>query len=602
MDNPFAVKSAETQSPAEIASLFVDVFSDFPKVREVGHTFVHGARGTGKSMMLRFLEPQAQIASKNVSGVADLRFFAVHVPIRKVDIPAQELEKLDETARIILGEHLLTLHCAVELLRATDGLAPKCEDKRGVEFLAEVFSPLFSGIGGESVLFHPSAVGEQTSWTRMRLTVEREVSRTIQYLKRQFLRDKRENYEYALASLFDFLLPLADAVRTLEYTPSGPLFLMIDDADLLRFTLQRVLNSWVARRVQDRISFKITTQQKYLTWRTTDGSLISSPHDFTEVDINTIYTTAKDRYFQRLEKIVERRLLHVYGEGAPTPQVFFPPNKSQDKRIAELKKRLVEAHRAGLGRGHRPSDDATRFAVPIYMTELAGKRKASATFSYAGFRSIVDVSSGIIRWFLEPASIMFGEVLSGMEGENKAVLVIPHNIQDRVVKDWSEGFLEKEFSTLGKTEDTEPTVFGGTGGESSVAKSLRNLLDALGELFRRRLLDPNAAERRVFSVVLTGDPPPELQAVLDLGVQHGFLQRSMAGNKLGTGRSPQYILSRRLAPHFKLDPSGFAGNLSVAPKDLFLACSDPKMFVQKRLARAGESAQKSAQSELNLGN
>lgn len=84
--NPFSVKTPENLSPEDIASLFVDVFSDYPKLLHTEHTFLHGARGTGKSMMLRFMEPKVQIAAGKVNAVANLPFYAVHMPIKKLKL------------------------------------------------------------------------------------------------------------------------------------------------------------------------------------------------------------------------------------------------------------------------------------------------------------------------------------------------------------------------------------------------------------------------------------------------------------------------------------------------------------------------------------
>lgn len=49
----------------------------------------------------------------------------------------------------------------------------------------------------------------------------------------------------------------------------------------------------------------------------------------------------------------------------------------------------------------------------------------------------------------------------------------------------------------------------------------------------------------------------------------------MIGNKDGTGRTPLYVLTRRLAPFFELDPSSFAGYLWITSQKLRDAITDP---------------------------
>jgi hypothetical protein len=52
------------------------------------------------------------------------------------------------------------------------------------------------------------------------------------------------------------------------------------------------------------------------------------------------------------------------------------------------------------------------------------------------------------------------------------------------------------------------------------------------------------------------------------------------------GRTRRFVLSRRLAPHFNLDPIGFSGYLSVTNDFLIRAMEDPKK-VRGRLKEAG---------------
>ena len=53
--------------------------------------------------------------------------------------------------------------------------------------------------------------------------------------------------------------------------------------------------------------------------------------------------------------------------------------------------------------------------------------------------------------------------------------------------------------------------------------------------------------------------------------------------KEGTGRNILYTLNRRLAPLFKLDPTGYAAHLSVTPEMLNIALINPNQFVSERL-------------------
>ncbi len=114
---------------------------------------------------------------------------------------------------------------------------------------------------------------------------------------------------------------------------------------------------------------------------------------------------------------------------------------------------------------------------------------------------------------------------------------------------------------------------------------LRNLIHTLGGLFFLKLTSEDA-ERRVFSVALSGMPSPDVISVFELGVQYGYFHRSSIGNKDGTGRTRLYVLSRRLAPYFKLDPSSFAGYLWVT-SDLLQEGMDNPDRVLRRIKKDG---------------
>ncbi len=69
--------------------------------------------------------------------------------------------------------------------------------------------------------------------------------------------------------------------------------------------------------------------------------------------------------------------------------------------------------------------------------------------------------------------------------------------------------------------------------------------------------------------------------MLQLGVTYGYLHESTIGNKQGTGRTKLYILSRLLAPHFKLDPTSFAGYKFINSDTLELSLTKPKEFIER---------------------
>lgn len=604
--NPFGVQNPEHVDAEYIARNFVEVQTDFPRLKEHGNTFIHGARGTGKSMLLRSLEPRVMILQEKAAKLKDLPFVAVHVPLRTADFGAPEFNRYKGYAVHAIGEHLLSMHVALRVAQLLESFRSEISEASAERF-RERFEELFNIAGGS--VDHDATLQSSpggSPFQRVADTCERNIFEVRQFLVRQWFRNSEPDYVGALAGFLDFLVPLTREIKRLDGVPSVPLFVMLDDADNLPIPLQRVLNSWVSTRSTGDICLKVTTQLAYATMRTLDNRIIESPHDYAEVNLTAVYTASSDTYSRRLHEIVAKRLQNS-GILSSVDQ-FFPLDKAQEERLkviaAEISAEHIEMNLSSevpVGSA-RSRDEVRRYTVPQFMREIAGSSKSAHTYSYAGFRSLVDLSSGVVRWFLEPASRMYDRMISEGLGDAGTVTQIPVGVQDAVIKDWSAEFLEPLTRQTTEISDNQTDMSEGIeslhadGHETVLYEQLRNLIEGLGRLFRGKLLDPNASEQRVFSVVLRDRPKPELERVLSLGVRLGYLQRSdyAAKEALG-GRRPRYILARRLGPHYKLDISGYAAHLSIMSKDLEVAMRNPGEFVKSRLKKDG-----SADSQFSL--
>lgn len=340
---------------------------------------------------------------------------------------------------------------------------------------------------------------------------------------------------------------------------------MITDAQCLSYTQTHILNSWVSTRTSRRVSLKISTQYNYKTFYTVQGSTIDSPHDFSLIDMASIYTgTNKSKYRNRIEEIVNKRL-KLYGIDT-TATDFFEPDFAQEEKIKEYAEKYRKEFDAGNGKGYNRSDDAIRYARPDFIKSLAGTSKNSSTYSYSGFEQLVHLSSGVVRYFLEPAHLMYAKELTN---GNSNILKISSSIQNEIVREEANKFLFNELDRIkiGKHENAIP---------SSDIDMLTNLIKGLGGLFREILLS-DRSERRVFSIAISDEPSEKVSNVLALGIRLGYFQQSTIGKKnaIFGGRTKLYIMNRRLAPIWTLDPNGFAGYLFVKNELLEEALVNP---------------------------
>lgn len=301
---------------------------------------------------------------------------------------------------------------------------------------------------------------------------------------------------------------------------------------------------------------------------TTNGKRIDSPHDYSEINISTVYSSSKSRYNERIESIIKKRI-HKYLK-TPISKInvreYFPVDEKQAREIKVIYDEIKQKN-FNPEKNYAAGDAAKRYAVPEYIKDLQQKHRSGFNYSYAGFDQLVAISSGIIRHFLAPAQEMFSEVISS--NGNKRPDYISDSIQDRIIKKYSSEFLIDEFDKIRK--ETECSLI--------KADKLYNLIDSLGQLFHKILVS-NASERIVFSVALTDRPDDELREILDMGEQYGYLHKRTIGNKQGTGRNRLYILSRILSPHFKLYPMSFASYQFMDSTTLKIALTDKARFLR----------------------
>lgn len=360
------------------------------------------------------------------------------------------------------------------------------------------------------------------------------------------------------------------SLKSISIFPSNkPFFLLVDDAGYLNLTQTKILNTWVSYRTTRDVCFKISTQLDYKSHLTINDKRIDSPHDYSEINISTVYSSRKSQYNERIKEIVLKRL-QKYLNISISSTDFFPSDKEQDKQI-ELIAEKIKQENCDPQRPYAGGDAARRYARPEFIRQLQQLHKSGAHYSYAGFDQLVAISSGIIRHFLAPAQEMYA--LESTLQKTEHLTSISPSVQDEIIKKYSTAFLTDEFDKLRKDVKDSTSHLGD-------AEKLFNLIDSLGELFHK-LLVSEISERRVFSVALTDRPDEELQRILDMGEQFGYLHKSTIGNKSGTGRNTLYILSRILSPHFKLDPTSFAGYKFMPSSTLSVALTNKREFLNR---------------------
>ena len=572
MINPFEIKTPEQNSAQDVVDLFVNVFADFKQVLEKGHTFLNGPRGSGKSMMFRYIQPDCQKIASQCS-THDLDYFSVYIPIKLTNINISDLERLEEHAENIINEHLLSTYVVSNIFMSLDRSYGEELDDYTNEislFYKNSFQQCVRESGYNNTLPDISNLGGRNIIKFMAQIVSLMNKECLRYCRSIALsRDLSLPYNGSITDFIDFVYPILISVKELPFFPKEkPFFLLIDDAGYLNLSQTKILNTWVSYRTTKDICFKISTQLDYKTHLTTNGKRIDAPHDYSEINISTVYSSSKSKYNERIKAIVERRLKKYLSKEIDA-KVFFPEKEEQCLAIQKLYEEIREKYKDPQ-KTYAGTDAAQRYSRPEYIRRLQQEHKAGHTYSYAGFDQLVAISSGIIRHFLAPAQEMFSQ--ESVECGDAYPEFIQTSIQDNVIKKYSDSFLSTEIDKIRKDSSND---------KDNIIKveKLYNLIDSLGELFHMILVS-KATERRVFSVALTDTPDEELREILEMGEQYGYIHKSSIGNKQGTGRNRLYILSRILAPHFKLDPTSFAGYKFMKSDVLKLALTNKSLFLK----------------------
>ena len=271
--NPFSVQSPESINAEEVLSLFVEDFADFHQILRIGHTFLHGARGSGKSMIFRFLEPDCQVLKKKCC-TNQLDFFAFYIPVRETELRLTELMRLIEEGHgsLALNEHLMAVNISIKVIAALKKIpVTNTQVNYGppmAEFLTDRMMKLLENGGWKKTLPSNADLSTFESVRAAAASVLEDIYVEIsQYVQRLSLGGNL-TYAGALLGFHDFVRPFILSLCDLPFMPPRPVFLLIDDADNLSDEQTKILNTWVSSRGSADLSLKISTQRRYKSYHT----------------------------------------------------------------------------------------------------------------------------------------------------------------------------------------------------------------------------------------------------------------------------------------------------------------------------------------------
>lgn len=572
LKNPFDVESPEKLTFDQIKELYVPDDEIIGLICQRKHTFIWGNRGSGKSMLLRFLEPKCfyksdEFLKKELNEQNS--FLGIYYPIKEGMLNKTEFKLLDETLASLLSEHIFiiqiaerTISCIKEQLNIFD-----IKKEKAILFKENVlalYDPLTSFESIKTIKKYEDELDYLKEFFK------KELIKVIKYITTSILPSNNCVYSGALGGYYDFLIPFFREVKEMLSLKSTCIYLLIDDAGRMHRFQQKILNSWIANRDQNDLCIKVSAvNDEYLSFSTKDNWLISEPHDYSEITMDkALYTSANTNYSEKILKIANKRLEKV-NAGIKNIEELFPMDQLQQSMLKEIKKQLAEEwEREKIGEKY---DYINRYSNPRLYQKISSAKQSP---NYSGFSNIVHISSGIIRNFLEPCFKIF-EQQFGNDFEPEKITPIPASVQNKVIIQYS-----KEF--LNRIDDIKKDV---VSDETVCIDKLKRLVESMGRLFYIKLHDANDREARVFSFTISDEDKLDVETnkILSYGVKYGYFQKSTYPTKSGGGTEPWYILNRRLCPAYKIDPTGFMGRVSLKSVIVKLACDDTKEFLKLKM-------------------
>ena len=267
---------------------------------------------------------------------------------------------------------------------------------------------------------------------------------------------------------------------------------------------------------------------------------------------------------QLADRIVARRLERIGCES--TPEEFFPLHPSVEKGLTEAKETArTEARRKYPdGTPKQIADHVYKYHRAIYFRRLP---KANRPV-YSGFKTIVYLSTGVVRNLLEPCYWMYDKAISSRAeravGE-AAVVGISPRIQNEIIMEQSEKAWDRVRRGLDKVV---------VGCNDRDAAQLERLFEQLAQLFRARLLGAGSEPRATSFSISGRDREPdvrELDRLLDIARKATLLYAREGPTKdYGSGEY-YYVPNRILWPTRGLDVQGQHARVQLPATQLLAA-------------------------------
>jgi len=546
--NPFEYEAANNLSDEDIINYYIEDYNYSRFIRSTKNIFLIGERGSGKTMTLLYNSFKIQYKNCKSKGEdVDYDKIGIHIPCNTPLFHKKEYQLLSsEYQKFIICEHFLVLsilYAIADTLSVSEELIEATEKHRS-EFLEELTYTWDAQFNSAAPNFFEA----------IKQYVNKEIIDTQKHIN-QF--DSDSFYSGAL-SFSSTILPFMNILRRVELLKKSHFMIMIDDAhDMNKYQIM-TLNSWISFRDHSVFSFKVATAKIGRPLRTTSTEgIILEGHDFLTVDMEQELQNSESIFSKWANDIVAKRLIKANIN--VEPKDFFPANEDQVKQLEVYKEKARKIAVGKYGDDKKAINDYVyKYHRAMYFRERNAKANKPP---YAGFETIVECSTGIIRNLLDPCYWMFDNIV---KNSPESITCIPSAIQNQVITSRSQRLWEDLADGL----DTRiPNC------SAEQAKQIYSLFDKLMILFSQRLkADISEPRAIVFSISAQDEvgqkQMDDLYSLLEISMKAQYMyMRRRSGKEKGT-QVVLYVPNRMLFPNRGLDVHGQFSHVSIKAVDL----------------------------------
>lgn len=586
--NPFSMVTANDMGPEEILALFVGEYTNFQTIKKHFDTLIEGQRGTGKTMVLRYLGFGTQLKEWVEKENRPPKEFidnpnnhiGVYCRLEQGVFDKSDLGNIEnDERRERLFEHRLCLHCfacedgILDTVGVINSVRPiQSNDLRRLNEMLAVFLQ-------EKRIEECIDLEETISFAKD--TINTRIIEEDMHLGSLSPGGIPTTFNPYL-TMSGQIVPFLQFIKSIFELPC-PFFLMLDDFDVLSASQQMCVFRTASARKLETTCFKygIMSLGKKTPMAGT-GRTYRAGDDYDPVSLDWTDDGLQGNYRKAAETIILRRLVAAEWSTRDFSALFATWQHGRGIREELRKEMFDEWQRLPLKVKPKTAENYwTKYGNARYFQKLSSLK---TNHRYAGFGEIVDISSGIYRQLLEICANIIDKALSS-GWTSKATSPISSETQNGAIREYSNTMLDTLSQTAGDTTELL------SGDVSITSKHMVTLIESLSDLFDFRL-HSKSREPEIFCIAIKDDidANPFARCILDVAVRESILHRrgsDYPSKTRGGSRLPTYILNRRLAPRRSLGIR-MQGRIEMLSSGIELAANNREAFIRRfRTIRVG---------------